>query len=70
MDSSWKINPSKAAGTQGASPEVLGIKMTEQWSVGGEKHPPELSLYLGKYSSHAYSGILGTQRQESSWTGL
>lgn len=63
MDSSWKINPSKAAGIQRASLQVSGIKMTEQWRVGGKKNPPELSLYLGKYSSHASSGILGTQKQ-------
>lgn len=39
MDSSWKINPSKAARTQKAflSLEVSGIKMTERWETRGKK---------------------------------
>lgn len=66
MDSSWKINPSKAAGTQRASLEVSGIKMTEQWRAGEKKK----FLLSFLYASHVYSRIWGTQRQESSWMGL
>lgn len=67
MDSSWKINPSKAARTQKASlsREVLGIKMTEQWKTRGKKKKKILLRSLSTYAFPMLRGCFWSLRDKT-----